>query len=74
MSTHPKSGVELVRRIIEGDLKTFWVMFNHIKRVHDWTTMGVHVYDFFWTFVDHCFVCHESIRSQVLEFIVVMFQ
>jgi hypothetical protein len=40
MSTHPKSGVELVRRMIEGDLKTFWVMFNHIQKVHDWTPMG----------------------------------
>lgn len=47
MSTHPKSGVELVRRIKEGDLKTFWVMFNHIKKVHNWTTMGARVYDLF---------------------------
>jgi hypothetical protein len=73
MYTHPKSGVELVRRIIEGDLKPFWVMFNHIKRVHNWTTMDAHVHDFFGSFVNHFFVSHESIRSQVLELIVVMF-
>jgi len=56
MSTHPKSGVELVRRIIEGDLKTFWVMFNHIKKVHNWTKMVHMCMIYFWSFVDHCFV------------------
>jgi hypothetical protein len=48
MSTHGfGSGVELVRRMIEGDLITSWVMFDHVKRVHHWTTMGAHVYDHF---------------------------
>jgi hypothetical protein len=36
MFTHGfRNGVELVKRMIEGDLKTSWVMFDHIKRVHD---------------------------------------
>jgi hypothetical protein len=36
MSTHGfGSGVELVRRMRKGDLKTSWVMFDHIKRMHD---------------------------------------
>ncbi len=29
----------------KGDFITYWVMFDHIKRMHDWTTMGAHVYD-----------------------------
>jgi hypothetical protein len=36
MSTHDLgSGVELVTRMTKGDLKTSWVMFDHIKRMHD---------------------------------------
>jgi hypothetical protein len=36
VSTHGyKNGVELVKRMTEGDLKTSWVMFDHIKKVHD---------------------------------------
>jgi hypothetical protein len=41
MSTHGLgSGVELVKIMTKRNLKTYWVMFNHIKRVYDWTTMG----------------------------------
>jgi hypothetical protein len=40
------SGVSLVRRMQPGgDLENEWVMFDHVKRVKDWTTFGVHVYD-----------------------------
>jgi hypothetical protein len=40
------SGVSLVRRMQPGgDLENAWIMFDHVKRVKDWTTMGVHVYD-----------------------------
>jgi hypothetical protein len=28
-----------------GDLENEWVMFDYVKRVKDWTTFGVHVYD-----------------------------
>jgi hypothetical protein len=47
MSTcDPASGVSLVRRMQPGgDLENEWVMFDHVKRVKDWTTMGIHVYD-----------------------------
>jgi hypothetical protein len=39
-------GVSLVRRMQPGgDLENEWVMFDHVKRVKDWTTFGVHVYD-----------------------------
>jgi hypothetical protein len=42
-----RNGVELVKIMTKGNLKTSWVMFDHIKRMHDWTTMGAHVYDHF---------------------------
>ena len=42
----PGSGVYLVRRMQrKGDLELQWVMFDHVKRINHWTTLGVHVYD-----------------------------
>ena len=42
----PGSGVDLVRRMQPpGDLQNAWLMFDHVKRVKDWTTMACHVYD-----------------------------
>ena len=42
----PGSGVDLVRRMQPGeDLEHAWIMFDHIKRVTNWTTMAGHVYD-----------------------------
>ena len=42
----PGSGVDLVRRMQPlGDLHNAWLMFDHVKRVKDWTTMACHVYD-----------------------------
>ena len=42
----PASGVDLVKRMQPGgDLQDAWVMFDHAKRVHPWTTMACHVYD-----------------------------
>jgi hypothetical protein len=47
MSTYgPASGVSLVRKMQPGgDLENEWIMFDHVKRVKDWTTMGIHIYD-----------------------------
>jgi hypothetical protein len=40
------SGMSLVYKIQHGgDLENKWIMFDHVKRVKDWTTFGVHVYD-----------------------------
>jgi hypothetical protein len=44
-SSGPGSGVELIHRMTQGDLKHTFVHFDHIKHVHHWTTLGVHVYD-----------------------------
>ena len=42
----PGSGVDLVRRMQpSGDLEHSWMMFDHVKRVANWTTMACHVYD-----------------------------
>jgi hypothetical protein len=42
----PGSGVELVKRMqVGGDMETSWIMFDHVKRLKDWTTMVCHVYD-----------------------------
>jgi hypothetical protein len=40
------SGLSLGHRMQPGgDLENEWVMFDHIKRIKEWTTFGVHVYD-----------------------------
>ena len=42
----PGSGVDLVKRMQPGeDLENAWMMFDHVKRVRQWTTMACHVYD-----------------------------
>jgi hypothetical protein len=42
----PGSGVDLVTRMQpNGDLKDAWIMFDHVKRVKQWTTIACHVYD-----------------------------
>jgi hypothetical protein len=42
----PGSGVHLVNRMQPGgDLEHAWIMFDHVKRVKNWTTMACHVYD-----------------------------
>ena len=40
------SGMDLVRRMQSGgDLELAWIMFDHVKRVAGWTSLGAHVYD-----------------------------
>ena len=42
----PASGVDLVTRMQPGgDLEDSSLMFDHVKRVSNWTTMACHVYD-----------------------------
>jgi hypothetical protein len=42
----PGSGVDLVKRMQPGgDLKNAWLIFDHVKRVQEWTTMACHMYD-----------------------------
>ena len=40
------SGVDLVRWMqLSGDLEHAWIMFDHVKRVINWTTMACHDYN-----------------------------
>ena len=42
----PGSGGDLVKRMQSNkDLENAWMMFDHVKRVRQWTTMACHVYD-----------------------------
>jgi hypothetical protein len=42
----PGSDVDLVKRMQPGgDLENAWLIFDHVKRVQEWTTMACHVYD-----------------------------
>ena len=42
----PAFDVDLVTRMqLGGDLQDSWLMFDHVKRVNNWTTMACHVYD-----------------------------
>ena len=40
------SGVDLVRHMQPGgNFELAWIIFNHVKRVVGWTSLGTHVYD-----------------------------
>ena len=40
------SGVDLVQRMQAGnDLELDWIIFDHVKRIVGWTSLGAHVYD-----------------------------
>jgi hypothetical protein len=42
----PRSGVHLVNQMQPGgDLEHVWIMFDHVNRVKNWTTMACHVYN-----------------------------
>ena len=62
----PSSGVDLVRQMQRGgDLELQWVMFDHVKRISHWTTLGVHVYD-----PTHCKVmtiCVCDMKSEMAD-------
>ena len=58
------SGVSLVWRMQpSGDLENAWVMFDHIKRMKDWTTMGIHVYDPEYCKVMTIAICNMQSKS-----------
>ena len=40
------SGVDLVTQMqLGGDFEHVWLMYDHVKRIHGWTTMACYVYD-----------------------------
>ena len=62
----PGSGVDLVQRMqLGGDLELQWVMFDHVKCISRWTTLGVHLYE-----PNHCKVmtiCMCDMKSEMEE-------
>jgi hypothetical protein len=58
LEDRPGSGVDLVKRMQpRGNLENAWLMFDHVKRVKEWTTMGCHVYDVVYCKVMTIAVC-----------------
>jgi hypothetical protein len=71
MSTHGlASGVDIVMCMQLGrDLENAWIMFDHVKHVQGWTTMGCHVCDMAYCKVltiDICDMQSEDVDSQIL--------
>ena len=66
----PGSGIDLVKHMqARGDLQCTWMMFDHVKRVKEWTTMACHVYDSLYCKVMTIAVCDmqsEDCTAQVL--------
>ena len=62
----PGSGVDLVRRMQKGgNLQSEFIIFDHVKRVLFWTTLGAHVYD-----LVHCKVmtiCVCDMKSEMAD-------
>ncbi len=66
MSTHGLGSVmELMTKMTKGDFITYWVMFDHIKIMHDWTTMGAHVYHFSYYYLLTITLC--EMKEEDLE-------
>jgi hypothetical protein len=66
----PTSGVDIVTRMQLGrNLENVWIMFDHIKGVQGWITMGYHVYDMSYCRVLIIAICDmqfEDANSQIL--------
>ena len=66
----PGSGVDLMKRMqAGGDFECAWMMFNHVKRVKEWTTMACHVYDTLYCKVMTIAVCDmqsEDCTAQII--------
>jgi hypothetical protein len=65
MSTHgPRSGMELVCHMTEGDLHHAYVMFDYIKRIHNWTMLRTHIYDPFCQRLLTIAVCDMKTKTE----------
>jgi hypothetical protein len=55
---------DLVRHMQpRGELQNCWLMFNHVKSVHEWTTMACHVYDLVYYKVFTIAICNMQCKS-----------
>jgi hypothetical protein len=45
LEDRPRNGMDLVKRMQpRRDLENAWLMFDHVKRIKEWTTMAYHMY------------------------------
>ena len=51
------AGSDVRRMQLGGDLQFAWIMFDHVKRVVGWTSLGAHVYDLVYCKVMTICVC-----------------
>ena len=62
--------MDLVKRMQRGgDLRNSWIMFDHVNRVKQWTTMACHVYEPSFCKVMTIAICDmkiEDVDSQVI--------
>jgi hypothetical protein len=66
----PRSGVHLVNRMQPGgDLEHTWIMFDHVKRIKNWTTMACHVYDSAYCRVMTITVCDMQSEDAVAQMV-----
>ena len=60
------SGIDLVKRMQPGeDLENEWIIFDHVKRMKEWTTLGIYVYDPVYRKVMTIAVCDT--KSEIAE-------
>jgi hypothetical protein len=66
----PESGVHLVNRMQPGgDLEHAWIMFDHVKRVKNWTTMACHVYNSAYYRVMTIAVCDMQLEDAAAQMV-----
>ena len=65
-TTGPSSGIDLIKRMQTGwDLAHQFIMFDHVKHIKNWTTLGAHMYD-----PIHCkimTICVCDMKSETAE-------
>jgi hypothetical protein len=52
-----------------GDLEHAWIMFDHVKRVKNWTTMACHVYDSAYCRVMTIAVCDMQLEDAAAQMV-----
>ena len=64
------SRVDLVKRMQPGrDLEHAWIMFDHVKRITNWTTMAYHVYDATYQRIMTIACCHFQSKDKDAQII-----
>lgn len=58
------SRVNLVKHMqLGGSLEDAWLMFDHMKRIHGWTTIACHMYDLAFKLVLTTTICDRQYKD-----------